>query len=166
MPNPTDTMKNAVDEIAIMLIRRGAARAQEMLNAAIAAKMTGTTNGHPVLKEAQAALGLGEPKKPRVRYLRRVELGPLKERLLKHIIEHPGQRSEEMMPHVRPDNVKPDAVLRALQQLSAEKWVTTVGVARGTKYTAAIKPPRKIALGSSKNLPAILMAAKSKKGEK
>lgn len=173
MPNPTDTMKNAVDEIALMLIRRGAARAQEIINAAVAAnaaKMNGTTNGaaHPasLVKEATAALGLDAPeKKPRVRYLRRVDLGPLKEKLLQHIIAHPGQRSEEMMPHVRPDNVKPDAVLRALQQLSAEKWVTTVGVARGTKYSPAIKLPRKIGLGSSKNLPSILQAAIKKGGK-
>lgn len=172
--SPQDTMKNAVDQIAIMLIAKGAARAQEMIDAAVKAKINGAANGahNPVIKAATAALGLVEPeKKPRVRFLRRVDLGPIKEKLLKYIIAHPGQRSEEMMPHVRPDNVKPDAVLRALQQLSAEKWVTTEGVARGTKYTAATKAPKR-ALGSSKNLPNVLReamksrSAPSKKVEK
>jgi hypothetical protein len=72
------------------------------------------------------------------------------------------------MPHVRPPNVKPDAVLRALQQLSAEKWVSTTGVARGTKYSAPVKPPRKVQ-STSKNLPAVLndaLKARPKTAEK
>lgn len=173
-PTPAQAMEEAVNQIALTLIARGAARAHEMISRIVGAQPApANTNGHAVpvrllpdgtAEPITAPTPRARPAK-RVRYLKRVDLGPLKEKLLTYIIAHPGQRSEEMMPKVRPANVRPDAVLRALQQLSAEKWVTTEGVARGTKYTAAAKLPMKIGLGSSKNLPEILRAALKKGGK-
>jgi hypothetical protein len=175
-------MANAVDAIANELIRRGAERAKTIIIEQLGLNghtedvlnllFGGLAQPHDVAQRIAIPPQLAkatrqkheEPKPKPVKYLKRVALGPLKEKLLAHIMLHPGQRSEEILPHVRPENVKPDAMLRALGQLADEGWVTTVGVARGTKYTAATKPPQKVPIGSSKNLAKIL-TTKIRKGK-
>lgn len=146
-PTPSEAMEIAVNEIAHTLIKRGALRAQELITQALAqldAPAPAPRRIVEKMEEARRAAGVSNGPSPakRVCFLKRVDLLPLKEKLLAHIMLHPGQRSKQLMPAVRPPNVKPDAVQRALAQLTAERWVTTEGVARGTKYTAALKSPR------------------------